>query len=187
MPENPNVLKDFDAFCRCGSWPTSEGTTLKNTVYSPRQNDVISTKIIFSELIRKNMSSQLQQINSLRILISTFLSQQFWAGFGSGGARWVSKKEPAKIPQTRCQQKKMPFRKFWIRNISTKKFWPNYFPKNVISNSTINFMGINIDLISTATVENTVCYSLVFGTLASLNRPQHDLSCFSEGAHARCT
>ena len=40
--------------------------------YSPRQNDVISTKII-SELISKNMSSQLQQINSPRInFISTF-------------------------------------------------------------------------------------------------------------------
>ena len=57
--------------------------------YSPRQNDVISTKII-SELISKNMTSQLQQINSPRInFISTFLSQQFWAGFGSGRARWV--------------------------------------------------------------------------------------------------
>ena len=36
------------------------------------------------------MSSQLQQSNSPRInFISTFLSQQFWAGFGSGRARWV--------------------------------------------------------------------------------------------------
>ena len=58
----------------------------KKNHYSPRQNDVISTKII-SELFRKNMSSQLQQINSPRInFISTFLSQQFWAGFGSGRA-----------------------------------------------------------------------------------------------------
>ena len=57
--------------------------------YSPRQNDVISTKPV-SELLSKNLSSQLQQTNSPRNnFISTFLSQQFWAGFGSGRARWV--------------------------------------------------------------------------------------------------
>ena len=71
------------------SAPEAEAVALSEALYSPRQNDVISTKII-SELFRKNMSAQLQQINSPRInFISTFLSQQFWAGFGSGRARWV--------------------------------------------------------------------------------------------------
>ena len=32
MPENTSVLRHFGAFCRCGSWPPSERTTLKNTV-----------------------------------------------------------------------------------------------------------------------------------------------------------
>ena len=118
--------------------------------YSPRQNDVISTKNI-SESISKNMSFQLQQMNSPRVIfISTFLSQQFWAGFGSGRVRWVRASLVSALsscPRLCCFSllpklninKKLPFRKFWIRNISTKHFWPNYFPKNVISNSTINF------------------------------------------------
>ena len=96
------------------------------------------------------------QINSPRInFISTFLSQQFWAGFGSGRARWVRASLVSALsscPPKLDVNKKLPFRKFWVRNISTKKLWPNYFPKNVISNSTINLFGINIDLISTATV-----------------------------------
>ena len=118
-------------------------------IYSPCQNDVIPTKII-SELISKNMSSQLQQINSPRInFISTFLSQQFWAGFGSGRARWVraslysehARKSPQKIPKTRCQQK-IAISKILNQKYLNKKIWPNYFPKNVISNSTINFFEL---------------------------------------------
>ena len=101
-------------------------------IYSPRQNDVISTKII-SELFRKNMSSQLQQINSPRInLISTFLSQQFWAGFGSGRARWVRASPVSAlsswIPQTRCQQKNCHFEKSETE-ISQQKILAELFSK----------------------------------------------------------
>ena len=123
--------------------------------YSPRQNDVISTKII-SELISKTMSSQLQQINSPRInFISTYLSQQFWAGFGSGRARWVraslvsaqsclysehARKSPQKSPKLDVN-KKIAISKILNQKYLNKNIWPNYFLKNVISNSTIIFFG----------------------------------------------
>ena len=102
------------------------------------------------------MSSQLQQINSPRInFISTFLSQHFWAGFGSGRARWVRASPVSALsscPPKLDVNKKIAISKILRQKYLNKKFWPNYFPKNVISYSTINFFGINIDLLSTATV-----------------------------------
>ena len=110
-------------------------------------SSVFSTKIIL-ELISKNMSSQLQQINSPRIhFISTFLSQQFWAGFGSGRARWVraslvsapsclysehARKSPQKSPKLDVN-KKIAISKILNQKYLNKKCWPNDFPKNVIS------------------------------------------------------
>ena len=118
---------------------------LKKKTYSPRQNDVISTKNI-SELISKNMSCQLQQINSPRInFISTFLSQQFWAGFGSGRARWVraslvsalsscprlccsehASKSPQKSPKLDVN-KKNAISKILNQKYLNKKIWPIFF------------------------------------------------------------
>ena len=102
--------------------------------YSPRQNDVISTKII-SELISKNMSSQLQQVNSPRInFISTFLSQQFWAGFGSGRAAIPqsclysehARKSPQKSPKLDVNKKiaisKILNQKYLNKNILAELF-----------------------------------------------------------------
>ena len=109
------------------------------------------------------MSSQLQQINSPRInFISTFLSQQFGPGSGLvelGGSEPLS--SLLSLPAPVCVaspfsqldvNKKIAISKILNQKYLNKTFWPNYFPKNVISNSTIIFFGINIDLISTATV-----------------------------------
>ena len=102
------------------------------------------------------MSSQLQQLIPHRInFISTFLSQQFWAGFGSGRARWVSASLVSAlsswIPKTRCQQK-IAISKILNRKYLNKNSGRIIFQKNVISYSTITFFGINIDLLSMATV-----------------------------------
>ena len=106
--------------------------------YSPRQNDVISTKII-SELISRNMSSQLQQINSPRTnFISTFLSQQFWAGFGSGRARWVRASLVSALsscPPKLDVNKKIAISKIPRQKYLNKKFLAELFSKKKSSHT----------------------------------------------------
>ena len=99
---------------------------------SPRKSSKIYTTKILRHISAEWPGQQLQQINSPELILSVEL----------GGSEPLSSLLSLPAPQNSMSTKNCHFTNSESEISQQKKLWPNYFPKNVISNSTINFLEL---------------------------------------------